>query len=191
MIEIPFRTGIPLSRWLKGLSVMLLKQAGNLNVDKLRAILLMEADFNFANNLFFGKRLTSSMETTNFLPPDTFARKRQTASDVAVCKALLFDIIRHRKCNAIIGSYDANNCYDRVVHSLTSLMAQALGCEAGPLMCMFGAIQGMCFFLRTAFGDSTTNYRSSTDLPYQGLIQGNGAAPSLWLMVSSYLIWYI
>ena len=70
-------------------------------------------------------------------------------------------------------------------------MAQALGTPAEPLMCMFGAVQGMSFFLRTGFGDSTTSYSSDKDLPYQGLIQGNGAAPALWLMISSFLIWYL
>ena len=76
---------------------MLLKEDNIFIVDKLRAILLMEADFNFGNNLFFGKRLMRNMEHHNFLPIDTFARQQQTASDVAVCKTLLFDIIRTRR----------------------------------------------------------------------------------------------
>ena len=42
-------TGATLDRWTKGMTVILEKVAGNIRVDKLRAILLMEADFNFMN----------------------------------------------------------------------------------------------------------------------------------------------
>jgi uncharacterized protein (UPF0332 family) len=41
--------GVSLSRWSRGLSVMLEKEFGNNLLSKLRAILLMEADFNTAN----------------------------------------------------------------------------------------------------------------------------------------------
>ena len=40
-----------------GLTVMLEKIAGLALVSKLRAILLMEADFNMHNKLIFGKRM--------------------------------------------------------------------------------------------------------------------------------------
>lgn len=46
--------GRPLRRWSVGLSAMLLKKAGVYLVSKLRAILLMEADFNFQNKLYIG-----------------------------------------------------------------------------------------------------------------------------------------
>ena len=44
-------------KWARGLSVMLDKNAGVALVTKLRAILLMEADFNFHNTLIFGTRM--------------------------------------------------------------------------------------------------------------------------------------
>ena len=47
----------PLERWCVGLSVMIEKVPGVIQVDKLRALLFMEADFNFANKLYFGKRM--------------------------------------------------------------------------------------------------------------------------------------
>ena len=48
------KSGIRLKRWTKGLTVMLEKIEGNIRVNKLRAILLMEADFNQINKLLFG-----------------------------------------------------------------------------------------------------------------------------------------
>jgi hypothetical protein len=45
----------PFARWEMGLSCMLEKVAGVIKVEKLRAILLMEADFNFFNGLMFAQ----------------------------------------------------------------------------------------------------------------------------------------
>jgi hypothetical protein len=47
MTELAITGGTPFERWQSGLSVMLEKKKGVIQVDKLRAILLMEADFNF------------------------------------------------------------------------------------------------------------------------------------------------
>ena len=47
---------------------MLEKEYGDILVDKLRAVPRMEADFKFANKLFFGQRLASVMDQNFFLP---------------------------------------------------------------------------------------------------------------------------
>ncbi len=54
----------------------------------------------------------------------------------------------------------------------------------------FSTIQNMQIFLRTAFGDSTSAYggQSSEGPAFQGICQGNGAGPSLWLATSIPLI---
>jgi hypothetical protein len=49
MAFFPYKTGYSPERWRQGIQVMLMKQIGNLNVGKLRAILLFEADYNFNN----------------------------------------------------------------------------------------------------------------------------------------------
>ena len=49
----------------------------------------------------------------------------------------------------------------------------------------------MRFYRRTTFGDSSNPYSCDSDTLYQGLIQGNGAAPAFWLLVSSYILLYL
>ena len=49
MTSVPYETGISPRRWQQGVNVMLEKQKGNFRVDKLRAIILYEADFNQNN----------------------------------------------------------------------------------------------------------------------------------------------
>ena len=192
-IELAFATGTPLERWVIGLSVMLEKKPGVIDVDKLRAILLMEADFNFANHLFFGKRLRASAEKHNIFPDDTFgSRENNSSIEVSLCRLLFFDLVRQLKFNAALGSYDAQTCYDRVVHSFTSMVSRAVGMPIALINTMLCAIQMMRFHLRTGFGDSKGTYGSKNRWrPFQGLCQGNGAAPALWLLISSFLLRYL
>ena len=53
---------------------------------------------------------------------------------------------------------------------------------------MLIAIQQMNFYLRTGYGDSTKFYGGNKECPYQGVCQGNGAAPAIWLLISSLII---
>ena len=46
-LNIVLKMGLPLERWLHGLTVMLEKERGNIIIDKLCAIYLFEADFNW------------------------------------------------------------------------------------------------------------------------------------------------
>jgi hypothetical protein len=53
-VDIAVNSGFSPKRWQRGLTVMLEKKQGVILVNKLRAILLMEADFNYANKTIFG-----------------------------------------------------------------------------------------------------------------------------------------
>ena len=48
----------------------------------------------------------------------------------------------------------------------------------------------MHYYLRTAHGSSCTFYDCGSDI-FQGLCQGNGAAPALWLLISSFLLRFL
>ena len=173
----------PLQRWCVGLSVMIEKIPGCIKVDKLRALLFMEADFNFANKVYFGKRMIAAADKS-IISKEQFAVKNNSSVEVALCRLLFFDIVRQTKYNAALGSYDAAQCYDCMTHSFISLAAQSVGTPTAMIGTMLLAIQCMQFHIRTAYGDSKRTY-GSTNRPFQGSCQGNGAAPALWLLVSA------
>jgi hypothetical protein len=50
-------TGIPLARWGKGLAVLLEKVFRNIYIDKMQAICLLEANYNWLNKFVFAKQM--------------------------------------------------------------------------------------------------------------------------------------
>jgi hypothetical protein len=48
-------TSVPLARWGNGLTVLLKKVFGNIYIDKMRAICLLEANYNWLNKFVFAK----------------------------------------------------------------------------------------------------------------------------------------
>jgi hypothetical protein len=182
--------GIALNRWSKGLCVMLEKVMGVKLINKLRAILLMEADFNASNKIIFGERMMDMDNARKYrlMPEEIFSEKQRMADDGAVAKRTFYDIVRQLKRPAGLASVDAANCYDRVAHAIASLVFQAFGTPPSACVSMLKAIQEMQFYLRTAFGDSDKCVGAKINLKTQGFMQGNGAAPAGWAVVSITII---
>ena len=76
LVNLALASGQPLLRWTKGVSVMLEKVAGNINVQKLRAILLLEADFNAMHKIIFNNRLMPRIEADNAIPMEVIGGRR-------------------------------------------------------------------------------------------------------------------
>ena len=76
LVNLALKSGQPLKRWIKGVSVMLEKVAGNINVQKLRAILLLEADFNALHKIVFNNRLIPKLEEVDAIPVEIIGGRR-------------------------------------------------------------------------------------------------------------------
>lgn len=135
------------------------KKDGLIQVNKLRAILLMEADFNFANKLFVGYRMMRQLASTGSAPKEVYGGiKSKDARAVGLLRRLIPDISRQMRLPLAIASVDAQSCYDRIAHPVASLACQRLGVPAPIMVAMFATIPAMRFYLRTACGDSETFY---------------------------------
>ena len=181
--------GCPPTRWSSGLQVMLEKVAGVALVIKLRAILLMEGDFNFFNKWTFGYRAMNELYRLDYIPQDQYSQGGSTAEDGRMDSRLTTDISRQLWHPMAIAAVDADQCYDRINHIIMSLvLLSVVGC-AGLVAALLRPIQMMQFFQRTAWGDSSS-YMGGRERtrPLHGLCQGNGAAPACWLMLSSLLM---
>ena len=101
----------------------------------------MEADLSFHNKEIFGRRMIARAEAENLLPPDQFgSRKNHQAVEVAFNGLLYFDNLRLKRRNGALASVDAAQCYDRIVHSISSLCCQYYGVPETAMICMLSAI---------------------------------------------------
>ena len=141
MADIPYKSGMSPDRWKKALNVMLEKKKGNFRVDKLRAIVLFEADFN-QNNKQLGRETMFTAEDLNAIAKEQYgSRKHFSAIDHSLNKLLTFDLIRQLKREAVLCANDVKSCYDRIVHSIESLSMPRVGAPIEPIICMFTTIQ--------------------------------------------------
>ena len=88
------KTGVPLARWGRGVTILLEKIAGNNFVHKLRAICLFEADFNWWNKLIFAKRMMKQASECGTIPDEHFAKKGSHCNNANLCKRFFVDISR-------------------------------------------------------------------------------------------------
>jgi signal transduction histidine kinase len=127
---------------------MLEKTKGVIQVDKLRAILLMEADFNFYNGLMFAKRMMDRAEQNAWIPNEIYGgRRNHEAIEVAMNRRLTADISRQRRAPLAVASVDAQTCYDRMAHSVASIAMQGWQVDPKAIRAMLRPIQRMKYFL--------------------------------------------
>lgn len=188
--HIPYATGYSPEESRHSLNNMIEKKGkGNL-VNDLRTINLLESYFGF--NLKVMGRTTSACTEHNLLfPKEQYgSRKLHQAIKHAVNKRLLYDLSHFQRRPMILCSNDAKSCYDRIVHSIASLAMQRLRLKTQPIKCMITSLGNMNHYIQTAFGNSDIYISGSTrTTPFQGILQGNGAGPTLWLAVSTPLLY--
>lgn len=182
------RTGWAPSRWGFGLTVLLEKIAGLALVNKLRAILLFEADSNMFNSFIFADRALATAREYNLIPAEQYAERQSDGQDGAWSKRLFNDISRQSRVPIGIVSADAESCYDRIAHVFTSLVFQAVGVAVSALTVMLSSIQKMKFHLRTGLGESKGYMTAKPGRIIQGMCQGNTAAPACWSLISAVLL---
>lgn len=187
--HVPFWTGYVPEQWKEGIIIMIKKKIGLNTVQSLRSVVLTEADFNF-NNKILGRRAIQHAEDINDIAQEQYgSRKGKSSIDQALNKRLTYDIMRQTKFPGILCSNDAKSCYDRVLHSIASLAYQRIGIPKPPVQCMLKCIQEMKHQIRTNFGISEeTLQKRYTMIPLQGILQGNGASPTTWVLISTPLL---
>ena len=187
--NIPYSTGYNPIQWRNSICCMIKKKVDVDLVTKLRTIVLTEADFNF-NNKKLGRESLLHAETNKLLSKEQYGSRRgKRAVDHALNKRIFYDIIRQSRKPGALCSNDAKSCYDRVLHSITMLAFRRLGFPIPPVECMLKTIQQMKHYIRTTFGDSNSFFSSDkAAIPFQGILQGNGAAPTIWVLISTPLL---
>ena len=150
---------------------MLQKKINSIQVDKLRAILLLEVDINAVAKILFNTRLMPNLETHHLIPDAIIgARRGKSAIHSGLYRQFLLDIANMRcKPSAIIRA-DATNCFDRISYPFSSLTCQYFGLHLPYILTLLSTIQSMEMHVRTSFGISAEFYAGSPNKPFQGAI---------------------
>ncbi len=186
MAMIPASMGYSPNRWRHGLNVMLEKAPGNFEVERLRIILLFEADCN-QNNKWLGRAFMKEAELWDLLAVEQYgSRCHKDAITQCLNKRLWYDYIRSTRQPAALCSNDTKSCYDQIVLLITALCMCRLGAPKPSVLSMLTTIRDMRHHTRTVHGDSMRFESWRTwGQPVAGIGQGNGVGPAIWAAVSS------
>ena len=179
-IDIPFRSGYTPNRWKRSLNVHIMKKETDFRPEKQRTIHLIEASFSEGAKIIFSRRMMHNARLRKVIPEDQYARKGGKSIEAVLQKVLFYDYLRATRKPGVVVANDMASCYDRMVHSATSLALRSLGAPSPSVECMSGVIQNMQHYIRTAYGDSDVFYGGDPSHPLQGGGQGNPAAPPMW-----------
>ena len=187
--QIPYKHGFSPINHQMFTDFQILKKAAVYDVEKMRTIQLMPAAFNM-NNKKTGRDVMENAEKFNLLPDEQAgSRKNHRSNLTALNKVLTNDIIRARKIPSVIIFNDAKSCYDRIVLWVAALAMRRLGATTESTLEMTKTLQSASHKICTAYGDSTTTYGGHDSYPpLQGVGQGNGAGPAIWVAISAVLL---
>ncbi len=77
------------------------------------------------------------------MPKEIFSKKNRMADDRTLCKTLFYNISHQAWVPDTIALVDASNCYNRIAHTMASLIFQAFGVPLMAVKTMLGAIENM------------------------------------------------
>ncbi len=118
-------TGIPLACWGNGLTILLEKVFRNIFIDKMWAICLLEADYNWLNKFVFEKEMMDKAFGGDIIPVEQFAKRGSQATEGVLTSGLFCNIAQALHKTTAIESVDLANCFDAVAHLIASIALQS------------------------------------------------------------------
>jgi hypothetical protein len=178
-------TGIPFACWGNGLTVLLKKVFGNIYMDKMWAICLLEANYNWLNKFVFVKQMMDKAFEGDIIPVEQFGKRGSQATEGVLTSGLFCNIARALHKTAAIESVDLANCYDydAVAYLIASSALQSFKVCKVIVAMMLCLLKTMTWYLKTAFSQSEISFCGTALDPSMGLGQGNGATPPGFLAV--------
>jgi hypothetical protein len=156
--------------------------------DKLRAIILFEADFNWLQKIVFSNKMAKLAMKHKLIPPEQCAAPGKDGSEGTLLKHFHTDHLRTMHIQHATISADLENCYDSVAHAVAALGMRSFGVRATTIAVFLSCYQTMRFYLKTAYGVAKEPYGSTAETPFSSLLQGSGLAPWTFLCVSTLMI---
>ena len=188
MASMPLKHGFAPKRWQKCIDAILEKTPGQPRIEKLRIIMLYEADFNFVLKLIWGRRLVRHAEMHNCLGEENHgSRAGRQSTNALLEKLFVYEYARLTRTSLITVDNDAKSCYDRIIKSLAMIACIAVGLPLLAAAMHNKTHHGMQHSIKTRHGTLRPYSGTDTDA-FEGTGQGSGASPAIWLLYSVSLL---
>jgi len=164
------------------------KNTRQAHIEKLRIIMLYQADFNFVLKLVWECHLVHHVELHSCLRTSNHAsRSGHQSIDAQLSKVLLYEFARLTRTSLVTVDNDTKSCYDHIIKSLAMI-----ACIAVSLPLLAAAMHnhthhGMQHQIKTRHRLLHPNSGTEQD-PQEGTGQGSGASPAIWLIYAESLL---
>lgn len=187
LLQYALKFGYHYDRWTAVVNVMLLKDAGDPKIHRLRVIHLYEADYN----LLLAVKWRQSMHHAedNALLNDGLygSRAGRSAHEPVFLEVLQNDIYMTSMKSGINFDLDATSCYDRILAAIASIASRRMGMARHVVLVNANTLQEAKFKLKTSLGISSGWYQHCHAFPIHGTGQGSGNSPQIWCFICSVL----
>jgi exonuclease III len=179
------RHGYCFNRWHTVVNAMIEKEPGDPRIHRLRVIHLYEADYSLILGIQF-RRLMHQCEDLMLLNPGCYGcRPARTAHDPIVIEVLQMDYTFATRYPHIKFSNDATSCFDRIIPSVSSIIARSYGLHRNIANMQGNMLLNAVYKIKTQLGISDASYSHSEESPIFGTGQGSSSSPSIWTLYCS------
>ena len=188
LVSLPLKHGFAPEEWKHCVDAVLEKIPGRPIIEKLRIIMLFDAQFNFALKMVFGRRMIHNAEDCGFFGSENHgSRPGRQVQDALLEKTLMYEHARLTRTSLITVDNDAKSCYDRIIKGLALLACMATGLPQEAAAMHNTVHDEMTHSMKTRHG-LLRPYCGTDEGGSDGAGQGSGAAGAIWLVYSNSLI---
>jgi exonuclease III len=185
LLQYSIRHGYCYNRWTQVVNAMIEKEPGDPRIHRLRVIHLYEADYSLLLGIQF-RRLMHQCEDLKLLNPGCYGcRPARTAHDPIVIEVLQMDYTFATRHPHIKFSNDATSCFDRIIPSVSSIVARSYGLHRNIAHIQGNMLLNAVYRIKTQLGISEASYSHSDEFPVFGTGQGSSSSPSIWTLYCS------
>src|SRR6056300_1547348 len=164
---------------------MIKKEPGNPRLHRLRVIHLYEADYSLLVGSAF-QNIMHLMEDHQALNPGGYGcRPTRRAHDPVLLEVLQLEYSWATRFPHIKFSNNATSCFDRIIPSVSNVLARAYGLHRNLAMIHGNMLQHAIYKIKTKLGLSKSSYSHCPDHPIFGTGQGSTASPTIWTLNAS------
>ena len=176
-------------KWCTFHDVEILEKTGELNIEKMRLIMLMHPQYQI-NNKNIGRKFLVSAEICKEVSEEQHgSRKYHQAGLLLLNKVLVGDIFRLTRFSCCYAMNGTKGCYDQIGHNFAILVLMFFGIPWTIARNCFRVLQQGRHRIKTGYGLSEPIYGNEDKKePKADIGQGNGMSPSLWCLMSTVII---